>query len=552
MTFQPLNVIGSCVMKDEELFTQMELASARGLPEVTGQSEAREGVIALIGSGPSVETQVSVIKQMKDMGTPIVGIKDAHDWLIGKGIVPDYALAIDPQESRARIFTPSEGVRYMIASQCHPAMFDHLAGKDVTIWHPYVTKGQKRPVNKMVIGGGTTSGLRAIALFYVLGWRHFALFGFDSCLSEGRLRVNGTFPKDGHQVVEIKAGNGPTRLCNASMALQAQDFQSYYDWLPDAEFYGFGDGLIQDIIEERAEQFAQMQRIYDNPPPKNGRVSFIHGGGPDMASYRYRAQTPAMQLRCQINDFDADTLIFSKPVPQDLWRIGMAKARGATIIVDICDDHLDWPHYREAMRLGDRITCPTAEMKRRIKASFPEDWEPKDVTVIPDPYEWGYRAPHCHGVNLLWFGHATNRHSLERIMPDLKDYPLIVVSNFQGAIHWNKENMIGALANADIFVLPATDTYKSANRAVEAIRQGVFVVAEPHPSLEDIPGIWIGNIKEGIEWARWNPKLANERTRMAQKYVTECYSPQTVADAWRKVIQSPITSEVEKSTGTDG
>jgi hypothetical protein len=38
-------------------------------------------------------------------------------------------------------------------------MFDNLTGCDVTIWHPYITKGQNRPVNVMLIGGGTTSGV---------------------------------------------------------------------------------------------------------------------------------------------------------------------------------------------------------------------------------------------------------------------------------------------------------------------------------------------------------------------------------------------------------
>lgn len=546
MTFQPLNVVGSCVMDDQSLIGHMEAAIARGLPEIRSQEPAKDGVVAIVASGPSVAGQLSVIKKMQQSGTPIVGVKDAHDWLIKNGVKPDFALAIDPQESRARIFTPTEGVKYLIASQCHAAMFDHLQGMDVTIWHPYITKGQKRPINRMLIGGATTSGLRAVSVFYVLGYRHFALFGFDSCLKEGVLRVNGSGPKEGHQLTEVRAGNGKTYVCNASMALQAQDFQSYYDWLPDAHFYGFGEGLIQDIIRQREEQLNELHAIHEKKALRNNRVSFIHSGGPEMASYRYRAAVPAKELGASLNDLSADTLVFAKPTPQDLWEMGKAKARGATVIVDFCDDHFDWLHYREALRLADIVTCPTEEMKARILAQAE-----KPVHVIPDPYEYPELLPHCAGVNLLWFGHATNRHSLERVLDEVQGYPLLVISNFPGAMPWSKETMLQAFPNADIVILPKTDDYKSPNRALEAIRQGCFVVAEPHPSLEGFP-VWIGNIKEGIEWARQNPQLAKDKTLEAQRFVTERYSPQTVASAWRSVIQSPTTLDAAKSTGTDG
>lgn len=544
---QPLNVVGSCVMNDEVLFTHMDSAILRGLPEVKEQNAAREGVIVLVGSGPSVDGQLEILREMKAKGTPIVGIKDAHDWLIKNGIVPDYALAIDPQEERSHIFTPHELVHYMIASQCHAAMFDRLAGYQVTVWHPYITKGQKRPPDRIVIGGGTTSGLRAISLFYVLGWRHFALFGFDSCLREGKLRVNGDGPKDGHQLVEVRPGNGKTYVCNASMALQAQDFQTYYDYLPDVNFYAFGDGLIQDIIRQRDEQLAALHAIYGDKPMKNGRVSFIHGGGPDMASYRYRAAIPAREIGASLNDLSADTLIFAKPSPQDLWEMGKAKARGATVIVDFCDPHFDWMHYREALRLADFVTCPTETMMAVIREQDAE----KTIHIIPDPYEYPEAKPHCQGVNLLWFGHAVNKHSLERVLPEITDYPLLVVSNFAGAVPWSKETMNQAFANADIVILPKTEDYKSPNRAIESIRQGCFVVAEPQPSLKDFP-IWQGNIKEGIEWARQNPDLANQQTSKAQKYVMERYSPPTLASAWKKFIPSLTTSDAEKFTGTDG
>lgn len=174
------------------------------------------------------------------------------------------------------------------------------------------------------------------------------------------------------------------------------------------------------------------------------------------------------------------------------------------------------------------------------------------VAVVPDPYEFPLKEPHCNGVKLLWFGHGANYPSLERILPELSDYPLRVVSNRPDTIQWSMDIMPSEFARADIVIIPATAEYKSPNRALEAVRQGCFVVAEPHPSLDEIPGIWIGNIKEGIEWARQNPQLARERTYQAQVY-SEHFAPERVGNAWRSLLKAlDSISAAGENTGPDG
>jgi hypothetical protein len=124
-----------------------------------------------------------------------------------------------------------------------------------------------------------------------------------------------------------------------------------------------------------------------------------------------------------------------------------------------------------------------------------------------------------------------------------------VVSNFDGAISWSNETMLEEFARADIVVIPATAPYKSANRAIEAIRQGCFVVAEPHLALEGFP-IYIGNIKEGIEWT--TKQNMNELISKAQKFVREEFSPQTLIDKWKTVTRRPTTLDAERKNGTVG
>ena len=540
MTFVPLKIVGKCVADDETLFQNMEAAVARGYPQILKQEPIKDGMIMLVASGPSVAGQIDVIREMAKT-SKIVAIKDAHDWLISQSVIPDYALAIDPQEHRISFHTPHKAVEYMIASQCHKAMFDNLEGHNVTIWHPYVMKGQDRPKNTMLIGGGTTSGLRAISLFYVLGYRQFGLFGFDSCNDGDKLRVNGSGLKPGDQLTEIRIEqNGETFYCNASMALQAEHFQTYYDYLPDAQFYGFGHGLIQAIIKKREQNAVELQAVIDNMKQPNDRVSFIHWGDKTSASWRYRAKIVSEEW-ASLNDLTADTLIFAKPQANELMDMAKAKARGAWVIVDFCDDHFDWVHYKEALRLADAVSCNTEVMAKIIKKHG------RDATVIGDPYEYPEEKPHCNGLNLLWYGHAVNKHSLERILPDLVGYNLRVVSNFGGAIPWSHETMLEEFAKADIVLMPATAEYKSPNRALEAIRQGCFVVSEKDLG---IPEIYVGNIKEGIEWTQ--TQNVNQRISKAQKFVTEEFSPKILIDKWKTLTKQRTTLDAEKRNGTVG
>lgn len=252
-------------------------------------------------------------------------------------------------------------------------------------------------------------------------------------------------------------------------------------------------------------------------------ISFIHAGGPQMASYRYRAQIPAKSLDAEINKYPADILIFAKPQPREVDWARWAQSEGHKIVADFCDDHFEQPHYKQMATIADLVTCSTPALAERLfRPSY----------MVPDTYEFEECAPHCAGANLLWFGHSSNFHSLRKL-GDVG--PLRVVSNIAGAIPWSLEALQSELRRADIVLMPATADYKSPNRTLEAIRMGCFVVAEPHPAINDFP-IWVGDIKEGIEWATQNPEQANQMTQLAQAFIREKYSPAIQASAWRTAL----------------
>ena len=277
-------------------------------------------------------------------------------------------------------------------------------------------------------------------------------------------------------------------------------------------------------------------------------LSFFHDRDETQASYRYRGAIPSKYLNVPMGDESADVWVLSKITKASPALMEKAKAQGKRIIADVCDAHLSLPHYREVIDKADAITVPTPLLAEFIWEDFG-----RMATVIDDPYEFEEVLPHVNGNNLLWFGHATNYSGLAMFREALKDYPLRIVSNIDGHIMWSKETMREEFIKADIVLLPDSAPTKSCNRAVEAIRQGCFVVATPHPSLEGLPGIWVGDFLKGVAWASTHPQEANERLMKSQAYVRVRFSPARVANAWRTLAMACVSnSDAAISHGLGG
>jgi hypothetical protein len=273
------------------------------------------------------------------------------------------------------------------------------------------------------------------------------------------------------------------------------------------------------------------------------RLTFIHAGSEQDASYRYRARRPAEALGATINTSDADVYIFAKPHQDNLADVQHLNAIGRLTIMDTCDVHWQRPGIKTMMQEATALTVNTPYMADLVRQQFG-----REATIIIDPYEYEEVPPHCDGNHLLWYGHPVNGASFNRFSRFMMDYPHEIVTRKQSAEHnvteWSMEAQRRAFETADIVLMPETAPYKSCNRTVEAVRQGCFVVAEPHPSLRDFPGIWIGNIKEGVAWAIQHPVEARNRTRQAQDYVRESYSLAQTVHAWKTLVTALTSTSV--------
>lgn len=292
------------------------------------------------------------------------------------------------------------------------------------------------------------------------------------------------------------------------------------------------------------------------------KIHFCSSGNEWLASHRLRCQIPAEQLirrglpatvGPQLPE-SARVVVFSKHIDYTDWdKALLARHRGQRVVLDICNDHLsaETPHtrhYQRMLALADLVTCNSVAM-----ASVLRNHAKVAVEVIPDPYETPdtprtYRG----GQRLLWFGHPHSLPALREILPSLAGYPLEVCTAPLPPLEHNgplrmTEYRPGILPQVfernDIAIIPGSphDSWhwcKSPNRAVEAIRGGLYVVASLTAALDAWPRIvWVGDIAAGVRDAIARPSAANEALQRGKLFVDDRYAPQTVGAVWEDVLR---------------
>jgi hypothetical protein len=255
---QPLEITVQAAGTEEELCSNIRSALARGLPELTLAPTKHDGNMVLVASGWSMPDFIDEIKAHRRAGRPIVAIKAAHDFLCKNGVQPDLWINLDPRDRTSGIKLLNDHTIYMPASRCPPSTFDYLKGRKMLLWHSWAPGPEMEAIGpgKVAVGGGTTSGLRAVNIGYLLGFRNFTMYGYDSCnRADGLKRFTGEYTGPS---VDIWVGGpeGKKFNCNMAMAQQANEFQKLFSVMGDITVDVKGPGLIAEIMRVRHERKA--------------------------------------------------------------------------------------------------------------------------------------------------------------------------------------------------------------------------------------------------------------------------------------------------------
>lgn len=249
-----------------------------------------------------------------------------------------------------------------------------------------------------------------------------------------------------------------------------------------------------------------------------------------MASTRLRNIIPFRELRRYGYTSGSDVVVISKHnwTEHDVFEAGV-------VIFDICDDHFDHPElgdkYRKGCDLAKLVTCNSESMRVRIAEATG-----REAILIDDPYEDPELPASVSGSWLCWFGHGSNLIDLQSNFSFKGDWPIKIVDPSTWTMREQQEVIDACRA---VFLPTGNRQCKSANRAVTAIRRGRFVVAGELPSYREIPGIWVGDLSKGVEFAMTED--TTERTREAQRYVAERFNPRRIGEQWHQAIQKALS-----------
>jgi tetratricopeptide (TPR) repeat protein/SAM-dependent methyltransferase len=316
----------------------------------------------------------------------------------------------------------------------------------------------------------------------------------------------------------------------------------------------------------------------------------------DMASTRYRVLMPMQALQnkgwqCVVVNEGlsqimggwgnavpqaGDVLVVSKVFTEHALTLAKdAKARGAVVIADFCDDFLNHPKrgplQHALLCLADKVFASTEAMAETIQTAGYQVG-----AVITDAVEAPkgdiYFKP-AQLLKLMWFGHAVNLDTLAAFLPQLANYSktqaltLNIVTTLPNGVAdlakfvpvglnvtytpWSVEATQQAMQTCDLVVIPTltsdTKKVKSPNRLLEPLWAGRFVVAGQLPSyLPFGDSAWVGdNLIQGLDWAINHPQEVEKRIAQGQADIAEFFSTEAVGQAWQQAILSPKKAQAK-------
>jgi hypothetical protein len=198
----------SCITSKEmhhNFFATLE----RGFTPITDYIGAYSGTCSIVGAGPTIQ------ETHKDLTGDVIAINSAISFLLDHGIVPKFGFLWDGTEVVEKFARPHPDITYLVASRCHPKVFDRLKDCKVVVWHaggdhdiaevmlrPEVI--EKMPVPQPLIAGGSAGVTRALYLAACMGYEDIHLFGGDSCYSDaGDTHIRGSVVKEKDMMVSL-------------------------------------------------------------------------------------------------------------------------------------------------------------------------------------------------------------------------------------------------------------------------------------------------------------------------------------------------------------
>lgn len=230
----------------DERRANCEHALSLGLPRLQVRYPIA-GYLTIACYGPSLRDTY------RDMRSPILSVSGAHDYLIGKGVIPKYHVECDPRPHKAQmLMLANDTTEYLIASRCHPDVFEALKGRKVLLWHNDDGEESRqwaweKDPGSIIISGGSNVGLRSLELAHVLGYRALDVHGMDCSFADGQ-QWAGAHSGKPKSVGYVRIGGQTRTFATDPLMVQAAREAVEYWRTHDIPMKVRGTGLMQTMM----------------------------------------------------------------------------------------------------------------------------------------------------------------------------------------------------------------------------------------------------------------------------------------------------------------
>lgn len=277
MTDADLKVIEGIELKgrvntaDEDILHNISYAIRQGHTQLRSQGPQMDRV-CIVGGGPSLRTTEHELVALLREGAKLVTLNGAYQWALERNLKPQTQVMIDARPGNERFLDPPiPGCNYLIASQCHPRVWDMVADREkVWIFHT-VHRTESAAADLLnryylkrweSVNGGSTVASRALYALRMLGYLRFDMFGIDCCWDEQGIEHHA-YPQpenaqDRRYNVTIAPGDAPDRArtfyCSAWHLKQYEDFLQMIKAVGQQFLLQFhGDGMLAYTIATNAD-----------------------------------------------------------------------------------------------------------------------------------------------------------------------------------------------------------------------------------------------------------------------------------------------------------
>ncbi len=204
---------------DDGLTLNVASALARGLPEAPERPLEAGKRITIVANGPTA-LQCA-------LAGPTVALNGALKLFLARGACPTFWAACDPQEIVADFIpeNPPEDTTYLVASKCHPRVFDRLKDRNVIVWHVDDCGTWDLVKDRHAISTGVSITIVAFELMSRFGYDHYETWGWDGCYQDGQSHASPQAHGGSDIIVEV----GTQRFATTTTwALEAQDARTKF------------------------------------------------------------------------------------------------------------------------------------------------------------------------------------------------------------------------------------------------------------------------------------------------------------------------------------